>query len=67
MGFLKGLTGPDARRGISQSSGKAVIKSYNDIFFERTKALRIVVSILAERGFEIRFGFAAGARVRAIG
>jgi hypothetical protein len=37
----------------SQSSGKAVIRSTNDVFQERTKALRIVVAILAERGFEV--------------
>ncbi|EDQ89523.1 uncharacterized protein MONBRDRAFT_32330 [Monosiga brevicollis MX1] len=38
---------------LCQSSGRAVVKSYHDIFQERTRALRIVVAILAERGFEV--------------
>jgi len=37
----------------SVSSGRAVIKAPHDIFQERTKAVRMTVAALAERGFEV--------------
>eukprot|EP00055_Hartaetosiga_balthica_P003103 m.6465 g.6465 ORF g.6465 m.6465 type:complete len:439 (+) comp2602_c0_seq1:56-1372(+) len=48
---LKHIVFPQLR--LCMSSGRATIKTDDDIFFEKPKALKMAVHVLAERGFEV--------------
>eukprot|EP00056_Hartaetosiga_gracilis_P007435 m.108246 g.108246 ORF g.108246 m.108246 type:complete len:456 (+) comp12703_c5_seq1:37-1404(+) len=48
---LKQIVFPQLR--LCLSSGRATIKTDDELFFEKPKALKMAVSVLAERGFEV--------------
>lgn len=39
------------------SSGRAVIKTDNEVFYAYKKALKMAIAILSERGFEVRWRY----------